>query len=123
MTRAPNGFTLVEVMVAILVLTIGLLSLVTTSAMVTKMISRGQRSSVAANWTARQMEQQRFRACTARFDGAADLFRGSVRLARTQWTWSTMATNTFRVRFVTTYTTAPNKARADTSETTISCVL
>lgn len=123
MTRSRAGFTLVEVMVAILVLTIGLLSLVTTSALVTRMINKGQRSGVAAAWTARQMEQQRFRACTVRFDGAADLFRGSARLARTTWTWSTVATNTYRVRFVTTYTTTANRQRSDTSETTVSCVM
>ena len=123
MTRQRNGFTLVEVMEAVLVLTIGLLSLVTTSALVTKQIARGQRAGVAANWTARQMEQQRFRACTVRFDGAADLFRGSARLARTQWTWSTVAANTYRVRFVTSYNTGPNRVRSDTSETTVSCVM
>ncbi|MGH7607966.1 MAG: type IV pilus modification PilV family protein [Gemmatimonadales bacterium] len=122
MTRAPNGFTLVEVMVAVLVLSMGLLALVSTSALVTRMIGRGQRAGIAASWTARQMEQQRFRACTARFDGAADLFRNTKRLARTTWTWSTPAPNTYRVVFVTTYTLASDRTRADTSETTISCL-
>jgi hypothetical protein len=110
-------------MVAVLVLTIGLLTLVTTSALVTRMIGRGQRSSIAAAWTARQMEQQRFRACAARFNGAADLFRGSTRLVRTEWTWSTLATNTYGIRFITTYTTSAGRTRADTSETAVSCVI
>ncbi|MGH7529636.1 MAG: prepilin-type N-terminal cleavage/methylation domain-containing protein [Gemmatimonadales bacterium] len=123
MTRAQNGFTIIEVMVAVLVLTVGLLTLVTTSALVTRMISRGQRSSVAAAWTARQMEQQRFRACTARFDGASSLFRGSTRLVHTTWSWTTAATNTHRVRFITTYTVGAGQIRSDTSETTVSCVL
>jgi len=49
--KQQQGFTLVEVIIAILVLTVGLLGLVTSAALVTRMIGRGQRSAVqAAIW-------------------------------------------------------------------------
>ena len=40
--KREQGFTLVEVIIAILVLTVGLLGLVTSAALVTRMIGRGQ---------------------------------------------------------------------------------
>ena len=46
--KQERGFTIVEVIVAMLVLTVGLLGLVTSAALVTRMIGRGQRSAVAA---------------------------------------------------------------------------
>jgi len=39
--KREQGFTIVEVIVAILVLTVGLLALVTSAALVTRMIGRG----------------------------------------------------------------------------------
>src|SRR3989442_15870348 len=53
--KRERGFTLVEVIVAILVLTVGLLALVTSSALVTRMIQRGQRSAVSSNYGGQQL--------------------------------------------------------------------
>lgn len=117
-----GGFTIVEVLIAIIVLTVGLLGLMTTSALVTRMIARGQRSAVASSFTARQLEEQRLRACTVRNDGFQDLYRGGTRVARTSWAWTDAGNNTFRLLLVTTYITAPNRSRTDTTETTISCI-
>ena len=42
MTRnSQRGFTIVEIIIAIVVLTVGLLGLVSTAALVTRMIARG----------------------------------------------------------------------------------
>src|SRR5438128_1090206 len=46
--KREQGFTIVEVIIAIMVLTVGLLVLVNSSALVTRMIAQGQRSAVAA---------------------------------------------------------------------------
>lgn len=120
--RDERGFTVVEVIIAIIVLTVGLLGLMTTAALVTRMIARGQRSAVVAAFTAQSMDQQRVQACTVRNDGWEDLYRGGTRIARTNWNWSDAGNNTYRLRYVTTYITAANRSRTDTTETTISCI-
>src|SRR5207248_1632771 len=57
--KREQGFTLVEVIIAILVLTVGLLGLVTSAALVTRMIGRGQHSAVAAQYAQRRIEMLR----------------------------------------------------------------
>jgi prepilin-type N-terminal cleavage/methylation domain-containing protein len=121
--REERGFTLVEVMIAIVVLTVGLLGLVTTAALVTRMIARGQRSAVVAAFTQRVMEEQRLRACTARADGTQYLNRGGTQLARATWTWTAPGPTTFRLQVSTSYVTAAGRQRTDLSETTISCII
>src|SRR2546430_17392716 len=59
-----------------MVLTVGLLVLVNSSALVTRMISQGQRSAVAATDAARILDSLRAVACTARNAGSAVVWRG-----------------------------------------------
>ncbi len=47
-----RGFTIVEIIIAIIVLTVGVLGMVTTAALVTRMIARGQRSAAASAFAA-----------------------------------------------------------------------
>src|SRR4029077_9336160 len=68
--KREKGFTIVEVIVAILVLTIGLLGLVTSAALVTRMIGRGQRSAVAAQDSQRRLRRLRGRGRQSRGAGA-----------------------------------------------------
>ena len=63
--KREQGFTLVEVIIAILVLTVGLLGLVTSAALVTRMIGRGQHSAVAAQYAQRRLEMLRITGCKA----------------------------------------------------------
>src|SRR5256885_10244582 len=74
--KREQGFTIVEVIIAIMVLTVGLLVLVNSSALVTRMISQGQRSAVAATDAARILDSLRAVACTARNAGSAVVWRG-----------------------------------------------
>src|SRR5256885_16872166 len=74
--KREQGFTIVEVIIAIMVLTVGLLVLVNSSALVTRMISQGQRSAVAATDAARILDSLRAVACTARNAGSAGGWRG-----------------------------------------------
>jgi prepilin-type N-terminal cleavage/methylation domain-containing protein len=121
--KNQGGFTIIEVMIAVVVLTIGLLGLVTTAALVTRMIARGQRSAVAATFAARRMERLRPAACiaTQRVAGADTLYRGSTWVAINNWTFTDAGSKTYRVRVVTTYKTTKNRTRADTLETAIPC--
>jgi prepilin-type N-terminal cleavage/methylation domain-containing protein len=121
--EGERGFTLVEVMIAVVVLTVGLLGLVSTAALVTRMIGRGQRSSVAAAFSQRIMEEQRLAACTTRNDGSRDLYRGTTRVAQAGWRWSAPSASTFRLEVTTTYTTRAGMQRTDVMETTISCII
>jgi prepilin-type N-terminal cleavage/methylation domain-containing protein len=118
-----RGFTIIEVLIAVVVLSIGLLGLVTTAALVTRMIARGQRSAVAATFAARRMERLRPAACidAQRVPGSDTLYRGSTWVAYNTWTFATVGTKTYRLRVVTTYKTVKNRTRADTMETMIPC--
>ena len=117
-----TGFTLVEVMIAIIVLTIGLLGLMGTAALVTRMIGRGQRSTVAGIEAAQRFERLRATACQARADGSEQFYRGSAVLGRNDWVWTTAGTNMFRLTLRTTYMTTQGRQRSETMEATISCV-
>jgi len=120
--KNQRGFTIIEVIIAIVVLAVGLLGLVTTAALVTRMIGRGQRSAVAATFATQQMEQLRAGGCLARNDGTASLNRGSTLAAQTTWTWTTVTATTYRLSLVTRYPTVQYKTRTDTMETTLSCL-
>jgi type IV pilus assembly protein PilV len=69
--RSASGFTLVEVLVAIVVLSIGLIALVGSSAMVTRMIGRGKVETRVAQAASQRIEVLRLAAystsprCTA----------------------------------------------------------
>src|SRR3989442_13457529 len=78
--KREAGFTIVEVIVAILVLTIGLLALVTSAALVTRMIGRGQRSAVAAQYAQRRLEMPRVSGCKSQAGGGGGVERGAAPL-------------------------------------------
>jgi prepilin-type N-terminal cleavage/methylation domain-containing protein len=86
--QRPPGFTIVELLVALIILSVGLLGLVTTGALVTRMIARGQRSADAALFAARRLEQLRAGGCAAggRLAGSDTLFRGTTGVAINRWT-------------------------------------
>src|SRR2546428_13720598 len=74
--RKQSGFTIIEIIIAIMVLTVGLLALVTTAALVTRMIARGQRSAVASMYAAQRAERMGPQACVPpqRPDGRDTLY-------------------------------------------------
>lgn len=120
--NGKRGFTIVEVLVAIVVLTVGLLGLVTTAALVTRMIGRGQRAAVAATFAAQRMERLRVTGCTSQTGGADTLRRGGSWLAINTWTFSSPATSTWRVVLLSKYKTQQAGTKTDTMETSISCL-
>ena len=122
-TANQRGFTIVEIIIAILVLTVGLLGLVTTAALVTRMIGRGQRSSAAAGFAQRRLERLRAGACLAakRVPGTDTLYRGVGWIAANTWSWSNPSGNTFRLIIRTSSMTSRNLVRVDSTETTIPC--
>ena len=71
MTRNERGFTVVEVLVAVMILGVGITALVGSAAMVTRMVGRGQSETRAAEAANRRLESLRLLAwsttprCTA----------------------------------------------------------
>ncbi len=122
--RSERGFTIVEVLIAIIVLTVGLLGLMGTSALVTRMIARGQRSAVASIYAADRFEQLRATGCITRSNGTETFYRGSTTVGRNDWTWAAVGgtTDMYRLTVQTTYTTTQGRQRTENMETTISCV-
>lgn len=123
--KSERGFTIIEITVAIVVLTVGLLGLVTTAALVTRMIGRGQRSTMASTFAQRRLERLRLAACIPdqRVSGSDTLSRGSTWVAINRWGFSTNPSSptTFRVRMVTISKTDKGAIRVDTSEGSIPC--
>ena len=111
-----KGFTIIEVLVAMLVLTIGIIGLTTTAALVTRMIGQGERYSQASTMAAEQFEVFRSRSCTSLAAGTAT--RGGFTL---NWTVQDAAGG--RARAVTVVVLSPTTRgiRADTFATTIGC--
>jgi type IV pilus assembly protein PilV len=59
MNRATSGFTLVEVLVAIMILSVGLIALAGSSAVVTRMIGRGKVETSVAQAASQRLEMLR----------------------------------------------------------------
>jgi prepilin-type N-terminal cleavage/methylation domain-containing protein len=122
-----RGFTIIEVLIAIVVLSVGLLGLVGTGALVTRMIARGQRSAVAANFAAQRLERLRNSGapnslgCTVQTNGADTLFRGGSPAVINVWTWTWLGNQAWKISLQVTYTTSPGKTRTETLVEEISC--
>ncbi len=119
-----RGFTIIEIIIAIIVLTVGVMGLATTAALVTRMIARGQRSAMAATYAAQRMEQLRPAACIAaqRVPGTDTLYRGSNWVASNTWTFVDEGNSYYHLRVVTTYKTDGIKTRVDTMEAGVPCL-
>lgn len=78
MTRSDAGFTLVEVMIAIIVLSVGALAMAGTSAAAIRMVGQGKRSTQVAQLavsrleTLRRVSRSTSPACTALTSGTAN---------------------------------------------------
>jgi prepilin-type N-terminal cleavage/methylation domain-containing protein len=59
MTFHRRGFTMVEIMVALVLLTVGVMALVGTSAMVSRMIGKGRGSTIAVQVATARLERLR----------------------------------------------------------------
>jgi prepilin-type N-terminal cleavage/methylation domain-containing protein len=66
-----RGFTLVEVMVSVLILTVGLLGLMSTSAAVTRLVAKGGRQALVASVARTRFEGLRSVDCTSLSNGWA----------------------------------------------------
>jgi Tfp pilus assembly protein PilV len=119
--KTEAGFTIVEILIAIVVLTVGILGMVTTSALVTRMIARGQRTAVAAEFAAQRFERLRVSGCANQAGGVDTLKRGSAWVSINTWTFTDIGNQTWRIVVSSQYKTQQNKIKTQTLETSISC--
>ena len=59
MTKSERGFTIIEVLVAVVILGFGIVALVGSSGVVTRMIGQGKRTTNAANYAQVRLETMR----------------------------------------------------------------
>src|SRR2546426_2047194 len=116
--RKQSGFTIIEIIIAIMVLTVGLLALVTTAALVTRMIARGQRSAVASMFASQRAEQLRPAACipAQRVNGSDTLWRGTNLVAYNTWTFVDEGNLYYRIPVAPVYKTIRDPKRVRTPE-------
>ena len=111
-----RGFTIVEVLVAVLVLAVGIIGLTTTAALVTRMIGQGERYSQASTMAAEQFEVFRSQRCASLTAGTAT--RGGFTL---NWTVQNAAGGRARSVRIVVISPTTRGTRADTFATTIGC--
>lgn len=107
MSQNEKGFTLVEVLVAVVILSIGLLAVAAGSALTFKMLGAGKRTSRVSAVMVQQMETLRRQAnstdprCTSVANGTGTPLPGYS----AAWTVTTVGT-TRQVRLIVTYPTS-----------------
>jgi prepilin-type N-terminal cleavage/methylation domain-containing protein len=124
--RSTAGFTLVEVLVAVTILGVGIVALVGSSAMVTRMIGRGQKATRAAQVASQRLEKLRLLAystnpkCTALANGNAAA--GTMGVSGVSESWTVVANGKQRVITETvSYRTVRGQTHSETLTTAIEC--
>lgn len=120
----PHGFTIVEVLVALVVFALGVLGMAAETAALTRLVARGRRAAAVTSAAAGRLERLRAGACVARQDGTESLSRGSATLATLRWAWSLAppGDSSYRVELIAT--PAPSTrplAAAETLRAEVSC--
>lgn len=121
--RSERGFTLIEIMLAIVVLSVGVLALVGSSAMATRMIGRGGQVSEVANAArSRAGELRRLAAATSpRCSRLADGSAGAAPALVERWVALGTAGDPSRdVRLTLSYR-VPGGSRTDTITLVLDC--
>ena len=121
MSRSRSGFTLVEVLVAVTLLSVGVVAMAGTAGTVTRMVGRGKVDTRAAQLATLKMDSLRARAygttprCTALVNGGPDA------IEKVSLSWTVTNTGTGRaVRVAAAYNT-PRGTRTEALNTYIEC--
>ena len=123
MKHGRSGFSLIEVLVAVTVLSVGVVALAGSAAMVTRMIGRGKMGTRAAQLASQRFEKLRLAAyqTTPRCTHVSFASGGPVTAQGVTETWTV---NTGALRTVTetvTYRTAKGTIHTDVFTTRIGC--
>lgn len=113
-----RGFTIIEVIVAITMLLVGLVGFISASAMLTRMLGRGDRATTAAFYAQERLERLQATRCVGLVGGTETRANGGYSLS---WRVTPLG-NAQRVELVVQYTATPGRTRSDTMETTVLCL-
>jgi prepilin-type N-terminal cleavage/methylation domain-containing protein len=119
-----SGFTLVEVMIAIVVLGVGVIALAGSSASVTRMIGRGKHETRAAQVASRRIEALRAAALSSTPRCTAGAFASGGPLAPepgVSETWVVPGAGTLRTITVTVTHRMARGSHTDVLTTTLEC--
>lgn len=114
--KAQRGFTIVEVLVAIMILSVGLMGLVTTAGLVTRMIGQGHRFTEASALANERIEVLRSQGCPAAGTGTET--RGAYTIS---WRVVALAAPNGRGLFVSVQSPTTRGNRTDSFETAHFC--
>lgn len=114
---SERGFSLIEVMVATIILVVGVIALASSSATITRMTAEGNRAAAAALVASARFDRLRAAGCTAMTSGTATTGRFTE-------TWVVSASGNVRnVRLTVSYRTGTRSGtRSLTYGTIISCL-
>lgn len=118
-----SGFSLVEVLVALLIFAVGALGLAAETAALARQVARARRAAWASAAAAGRLERLQSGACDTRADGSELVWQGGSAIAVLRWVWSATAASSYRVRVVTVpapLATGP-AVPAETLRAVISC--
>lgn len=115
--RNRGGFTVVEVIVAVLILVVGVLGLASTAAAVSRLIGGGAQQALAANVAQSRFEHLRATTCAAVAGGSTTSSRG----VSETWSVSQVAPTIFEVRVAVTYTTTAGPRTPESYHSYITC--
>jgi type II secretory pathway pseudopilin PulG len=114
--RHLRGFAILEVLVALLVLSVGVLALVTTAGLVTRLMGEGRRAAVAGSLVEERLEILQAAGCGAPASGAEA--RDGVAIA---WRLDTPPFPWARLVTVTLERVTPRGSRVDSLATVLLC--
>jgi type IV pilus assembly protein PilV len=113
--RSRDGFTIVELLVALMIFAVGMLGLAATAGSVTKMMGGAKRRVIAANVAQSRLERLRSSPCSTLASGV-DTTRGVI----SAWTVSTV-TRGKSVTETVTFATGRGQTSQRTYMTTLPC--
>lgn len=111
MTR--TGFSVVEVLVALVVFAIGALGFAAEIAALTRLLAQGHRAAAVTQAAASRLERLRANGCRSRSNGGETLTVNSVRIAEIAWSWSDPGDSTYGLT-LRTAPLLPGNARVPT---------
>ena len=110
-----RGFTIVEVVIAICILSIGILGLAGTAASVTRMVGRSQQDGMTASLASERFEILRSQVCTAVTSGSSSSGQYNV-------TWSVTDVANGKQATITVTRPTATGTRTNTFTQIISCI-
>ncbi len=118
-----RGFTLVEVLVALVICAMGVLALAAEIARLTRALGFLRHAIVVSAAATNRLEALRAGACRTRVDGSEAVYVGDREVATLTWTWGPAGDSIYRVRLIAAarLPAATLRAAPDTIATAVLC--